>query len=149
MKINSKIEKEALVSVRKNIEKAVQFVVDVHELDTRLIDALQLFWSTKSIKVVIEKSIAHVASIYLSQGRDLLEMSRPDRLWLLKELDSGNVPKPALDGSSICVRVSAWQIFLIISQSEKKISSAQQIVDFCLRKTAAAQASLFNDGMEY
>lgn len=148
MKITSKIEKEALASARSSTEKAVKFVVDVHKIDTKLVDALQIFWSTKSNKVVIEKSIGHVASVYLSQGHDLLEMSKPDRLWLLKELESGCMPMIESDKSLIAVRVSAWQLFLIICQSEEKVSSAQQLIHFCLRKTAAAQASLFNDEKE-
>jgi hypothetical protein len=148
MKIVSKIEKEALTSVRARTEKAIHFVVNVQELDSKLIDSLQIFWSTNSNRIVIEKSISHIASVYLSQGRDLLEMSRPDRLWLLKEFESGRMPKHPLNKSIIKVRASGWQLFLIISQSEKQISSAQQLVDFCLRKTAVAQAALFNDEIE-
>lgn len=145
MKITSKIENEALNRMRTRLKKAVSFSINIHELDSSLVNTLQVFWATKSNKTIIEKSIAHTASLYLSQGHNLLEMSNPDRLWLLNEIERDKVRKQSSEKSLITVRACSWQLFLIISQAEIPVASASNLIDYCLHKTAAAQASLFNE----
>lgn len=148
MKTRTKMEKVGLNKLAQ--EAKGKLTVSIEENNILCVQALKLneFFGTKSVKSIIEQSIAHTASILIIKDEDLLEHSKIDKLNFIKSIKLSNKPNNQSSDKTtknIIFKAMTWQLIIIASFSKDEINKVEELVHFCLNTSLKSKNTLFGE----
>ena len=148
MKIRTKMEQIGLKKLSKNSKKVVSIFYRKEDIDKQVLSKIGEFFGSKSPKVIAEKAIGYTVSSLVTPNKDLLELSKLEKLELVRTIQNRqikNVEKEQGNLNFINVRVPLWQLTIIASQSNKNFKKERDIISFSLTEVFNKLSVLFGE----
>ena len=146
MKIRTKMEQIGLKKLSKNSKKVVSIFYRKEDIDKQVLSKIGEFFGSKSPKVIAEKAIGYTVSSLVTPNKDLLELSKLEKLELVRTIQNRQI-KNVKQGNMnfINVRVPLWQLTIIASQSNKNFKKERDLISFSLTEVFNKLSVLFGE----
>ncbi len=146
MQIKTKIEQIALKKLSKNSKKMVSIFYRKEDIDKKVLSKLEEFFCSKSPKVIAEKAIGDTVSSLVTPNKDLLELSRLEKLELVRTIQNRVIKTSEKEHRNVIkVRVPIWQLTIIASQSNQIFKKDRDIISFSLTQVFNKLSVLFGE----